>query len=143
MADYAAPTREEPTEGTWLAMGTLIFAGSIMIMVGVFQLFQGLAAIVANAYYVISPNYAYRADVTTWGWVHLLLGALVVAAGGYLFVGKLWARIIAIGLAMVSAWVNFLYLPYYPFWSILIIALDVLVIWAVAAHGREMRELTD
>lgn len=140
MADYAVPAREESATGAWLAMGSLLFAGAAMIMVGMFQFFEGLAAVIANAFYVVSPDYVYRLDVSIWGWVHMLLGVLLVAAGGYLFVGKMWARVIAIALAVISAWTNFLYLPYYPFWSILIIALDILIIWAVASYGRELAD---
>jgi hypothetical protein len=141
MADYAVPmSSDEPTASTWWALGTIFFAGAIMLMVGLFQFFQGLAALIKGSFYVVVPNYAYKVDTTAWGWIHMLLGVLVVAAGIYLFVGKLWARIIAILLALLSAVANFFFIPYYPVWSILIIALDVVVIWAIAWHGRDLQE---
>jgi hypothetical protein len=71
------------------------------------------------------------------GWIHLLLGLLVAFAGWGLLSGQTWARVVAITLAVLSAIANFLWLPYYPFWSMLIIAVDIFVIWAIAAHGRE------
>jgi hypothetical protein len=140
MADMAVPAREKSETGAWLAMGSLLVAGTIMIMVGMFQVFEGITAIFSNAFYTVPAHYAFNVNVGAWGWLHLLLGILLVAGGGYLFVGKLWARILAIILALVSAWSNFLYIPYYPIWSILIIALDVLIIWAVVAYGRELAD---
>jgi len=104
---------------------------------------MGLAAIVAGAFYVIPPDYPYQLDPGIWGWIHTTLGVLLVAVGFFLLVGKLWARIVAIALAMICAWANFLDVPYYPVWSILCIALDIVVIWAVAAHGKELKEAAE
>jgi hypothetical protein len=85
-------------------------------------------------------NYLFKFDVTTWGWIHLILGIIVALAGWGLLSGRTWARVVGITLAVLSAIANFLWLPYYPLWSLLIIALDVLVIWALAAHGHELRD---
>ena len=74
------------------------------------------------------------------GWIHLLVGLLVAFAGYGLLSGKTWARTVAILLVVLSAIANFLFIPYYPFWSLLIITLDVFVIWAIAAHGGAMRD---
>ncbi|HSO56100.1 MAG TPA: hypothetical protein VL330_25905, partial [Actinomycetes bacterium] len=82
----------------------------------------------------------FQFDATTWGWIHLVLGVIMAAAGWGLLSGKTWARAVAITLAVLSAIANFLFIPYYPFWSLLIITLDVFVIWAVAAHGGDLRE---
>jgi hypothetical protein len=117
-----------------------LFAAIMMIMVGVFQAFQGLVGIFENEFYVTTRNYLFQFDATTWGWIHLLLGLLVAFAGWGLFSGRTWARTVAIILAVLSAISNFLFIPYYPFWSLLIITLDVFVIWAVAAHGGDLRE---
>jgi hypothetical protein len=89
---------------------------------------------------VATRNYIFQADATTWGWIHLILGLLVAFAGWGLFSGRTWARVVAITLAVLSAIANVLWLPHYPFWALTLIALDVFVIWAVAAHGRVMRE---
>ncbi len=137
MSDYgSSPSGREPSG--W-AVGGVIFAGCMMIMIGTFGVLEGLAAIIKDSFFVVGANYAYKVDVTTWGWVHLILGAVVVLAGFYVFTGSLWARIIGIVLAIFSAIANFLFIPYYPFWTILIIALDAFVIWALAAHGRAVR----
>lgn len=139
MADYAVPvSRKKTTASTWWAFGVIFFAGAVMALIGLFQALVGIVAIIHGNFFSVPRAYAYEVSATTWGWIHLLLGALVAVAGCYLFFGKTWARIIAIVAAIVSAVSNFLFIPYYPVWSLLIIALNVVVIWAVAAHGREL-----
>jgi hypothetical protein len=138
-----AEISDYPGAGSWWAFGFILFAGCMMLMMACFDFFQGLAAVIKGDFYVVVPNYAFNVDTTAWGWIHMLLGIVVAAAGVFLFFGKMWARIIAIIVALVSAVVNFLSIPYYPIWSILIVVLDVLVIWAIAAHGREMQQAMD
>jgi hypothetical protein len=123
------------------AVGFTVFAAVMMIMVGVWQALAGLIAIFENEFYVPTRNYLFEFDVTAWGWIHLLVGAIVAFAGWGLLSGQTWARVVGITLAALSATANFLFIPYYPFWSILIIAVNILVIWALAAHGRQFREL--
>jgi hypothetical protein len=106
----------------------------------VFQALQGLVAIFENEFYVQTRNYLFQFDATTWGWIHLLLGLLVAFAGWGLLSGKTWARLLAITLAALSATANFLFIPYYPFWSLLLVTLNILVIWAITAHGGELRD---
>jgi hypothetical protein len=119
----------------WM-LGLVGFAGFIMITIGVFHIVQGIAAIIEDDFYVLTRNYAYEVDISTWCWIHLVIGVILVLAGFYVFSGTLWARIIGIILAVMSAVANFFYVPYYPVWSILIIALDVVVIWALATYRR-------
>jgi hypothetical protein len=119
-------------------VGFILFAAIMMIMVGIFQALQGLVAIFENEFYVATRNYLFQFDATTWGWIHLLLGLLVAFAGWGLLSGRPWARVVAVTLALLSAIANFLFIPYYPFWSLLIIAVDVFVIWALVAHGRDV-----
>jgi hypothetical protein len=126
-----------------MAVGFTVFAAIMMLMVGVFQALQGLIAIFENEFYVQTRNYLFEFDATTWGWIHLVLGLLVAFAGWGLLSGQTWARVVGITLAALSATANFLFIPYYPFWSLLIITLDIFVIWALTAHGREYRELKD
>ncbi|HEX5877964.1 MAG TPA: hypothetical protein VF468_06545 [Actinomycetota bacterium] len=121
------------------AVGFILFAAIMMIMTGFFQVLAGLVAIFENEFYVATRNYLFQFDATSWGWIHLLVGLLVAFAGWSLLSGRTWARALAITLAVLSAVANFLFIPYYPFWSLLIIALDVFVIWAIAAHGGELR----
>ena len=129
---------DRETSGT--AVGFILFAAIMMIMVGVFQALQGLIAIFENEFYVATRNYLFQFDATTWGWIHLLVGLLVAFAGWGLLSGRTWARVVALTLAVLSAITNFLFIPYYPFWALLLITLDVFVIWAVAAHGGDLRE---
>ncbi|HSO52797.1 MAG TPA: hypothetical protein VL330_08630 [Actinomycetes bacterium] len=130
--------RGQETSGT--AVGFILFAAIMMLMVGVFQALQGLVAIFENEFYVATRNYTFQFDATTWGWIHLLLGLLVAFAGYGLLSGKTWARLVAITLAALSATANFLFIPYYPFWSLLLFTLDIFVIWAITAHGGDMRD---
>lgn len=118
-------------------LGLTMFAGTIMIVGGVFQALAGLAALFQNQIYVIGQAYIYSFDVTTWGWIHLILGILVAVAGGAVLTGQTWGRVVGIALAVVSMISNFLFIPYYPLWSLLIIALDVFVIWALCSYNRE------
>jgi hypothetical protein len=128
--------RDLPAVSGW-AVGFAVFAGSIMVMIGFFQTFAGLAAIIEDEFFVIRPNYVYDLDVTAWGWVHLILGIILVLAGLAIFSGAAWARAVGIALALLSAIANFFFIPYYPVWAVLIIALDVAVIWALASYGRD------
>jgi hypothetical protein len=136
---YSSTSRRAAQETPGWAVGFILFAAVMMIMVGVFQALQGLIGIFENEFYVPTRNYLFQFDATTWGWTHLILGLLVAFAGYGLLSGKTWARTVAIFLAVLSAIANFAFIPYYPFWSLLIIALDVFVIWAIAAHGGELR----
>jgi hypothetical protein len=104
----------------------------------VFHAIAGLVALVRDSFYVVAPNYVFEFDVTSWGWIHLIAGIVVVLAGFGVLSGQTWARVVGITLAVLSAIANFGFIPYYPVWSLLIIALDVFVIWALATHGREM-----
>jgi hypothetical protein len=134
---YGAPRGQEATG--W-AVGFILFAAIMMIMAGVFQALAGLVAIFENEFYVPTRNYLLQFDATSWGWIHLVVGLLVAFAGWGLLSGRTWARAVAITLALISAIANFAFIPYYPFWSLLIIAIDVLVIWAIAAYGGAMRD---
>jgi hypothetical protein len=120
------------------AVGLTVFAGVMMIMVGVFQAIQGVVAVFNDTFYVVGQEWAFSFDVTVWGWIHLLVGVLLVAAGFFLFRGAVWARVIGVAAVAISAVLNFMWLPYYPLWSMLVIALDVFVIWALTAHGRDI-----
>jgi hypothetical protein len=120
------------------AAGAILFAGIMLIVVGLWEALEGLIAIVEDEFYVATRRYLFRFDVTAWGWIHVVLGLVVAVAGYGLLAGRTWARVVAITLAALSAIANFLWLPYYPVWALLIIAVDVLVIWAVAVHGREV-----
>ena len=120
------------------AVGVTATAGIFLILSGVGHAIQGIVGILTNEFYVTTQKWVFQFDVTTWGWIHLLLGVIAIFAGVGLFSGKVWARTVGVIVAAISILVNFTWLPYYPVWSILIIAFDVFVIWAVTAHGRDI-----
>ncbi|SEN45471.1 DUF7144 family membrane protein [Actinacidiphila rubida] len=125
--------------GGWRT-GWTVFAGVMLIFNGAMAILQGAAAIGKDDVFVSTRNYVYKFDLTGWGWLHLSLGIVVVLAGCALFTGALWARIVGVVLAGFSMIANFLWLPHYPFWSVIIIAIDAFVIWALCTggvrHGR-------
>src|SRR5690606_31641245 len=108
---------------------------------GIFHVLIGIAAIARETFFVASEEYLYLWNVTAWGWIHLIAGIIVALAGFALYTGRTWARAVAITLATISAVANFFFIPYYPFWALLIIAIDVFVIWAVATEGSRMRQM--
>ena len=131
----STPTTERPRSG--LAVGFIAFAGVAMVMIGAFHALQGLVALFNDDFYVVGQKWTFEFDLTTWGWIHLLVGVLVLVAGFFVFNGAVWARAVGIAVAALSAVLNFMWLPHYPIWSLIIIALDVLVIWALSVHGRD------
>jgi hypothetical protein len=125
-----------PVSGGALAAGIgVMFAATLMIVGGILQIFQGISAIANDEFFVTLPNYLVTVDVTTWGWIHLVFGILVVLGGFSLFSGTRAAAIFALVLAVLSAIANFGFIPYYPVWALFIIAVDVFIIWAIARSG--------
>ncbi len=124
-------------EGSAGAYGVAVFAGVMLVTVAVFQIIEGIAAIAEDEILVTGQKYAFQFDVTTWGWIHLILGIIGVAVGLGLLAGQTWARIVGISLAVIAALANFAFLPYYPLWTLLIIAFYVLVIWALTTQLGE------
>lgn len=120
------------------AIGWTVFAGVMMIMIGFWQGIAGLSAIIDDQFFVVVRDYVLKFDVTTWGWIHLVLGTLILLAGFAMFSGAVWARTIGVILAILSAIAGFGWLPYYPVWGILITFAAVAVIWALTAHGRDV-----
>ena len=127
------PTDELPG---WAKRG-ISFAAAMMVVLGVFQVIAGLTALFDDGFFVVAENYVFDLDPTAWGWIHLLLGIVFVLAGVGLARGAGWARDTALILVMVSAVVNFLNIPSYPFWSLLVIGLDVWVIFALTRLAFE------
>ena len=126
-----------PNSQMWARSG-VVFAAWLMILSGIFQFFQGLAGIAKDGFYAVSSNYAYKIDTTAWGWIHLVLGLVIAVTGYFLLNNSAWARVAGIGLAMLQALAQFFFLPYYPLWSLSIIALDVFIIWALATAPADV-----
>jgi hypothetical protein len=126
---HAAPRGASP----W-ATGFAAFASVMMITLGSLHAIVGLVALFNDEFFVKLSEYTFRLDVTGWGWIHLIGGAIVGWAGIALLSGRLWARAVGIAVAVLSAVANFLWLPYYPVGSIVLIGLAVAVIWALARY---------
>lgn len=121
------------------AVGWSVFAAIMMMMAGVFHAVAGLVALVDDTYYVVGQEWVFEFDVTAWGWIHLVWGALVVLVGFGILSGNVVARTVGVVAAALSAVVNFAWLPYQPVWSTIMIAIAVSVIWALTVHGRDVR----
>jgi hypothetical protein len=126
---------DDTTGGAW-AYGIVTFAGVMLVTVAALQILEGIAAVAKDEVFVTGVQYAYKLDVTSWGWIHIVLGAIGVATGIGLLAGQTWARITGIALAVVGALANFAFLPYYPLWTLVVITFYVLVIWALTAQMR-------
>jgi hypothetical protein len=137
VAEQQVSSRRRSERSTW-AVGLIAFAGILMLMAGGFELMSGLVAIFQDDFYASTPNYVFQFDVSTWGWIHLILGAVLILGGIGVLSGWMAGRIIGVVLAVLSAMANFAFIPYYPFWSFAVIILDVFVIWALVAHGDEL-----
>jgi hypothetical protein len=120
------------------AVGWTWFAGFMMILLGSFWAMAGLVGIFEDDFFVATPDYVFKFDVTTWGWIHLILGIVVVLAGLALFQGALWARTVGVVLALLSAVVGFAWLPWYPIWGIILVTVAIFVIWSLTVHGRDV-----
>ena len=118
------------------SVGLTALAGMLLLLAGAFGFFQGLAAVVKGDFFVATAHNTYSLNVSVWGWIHLVIGIVAIATGFALLAGRTWARIVGIILAFFSAASNFMFIPYYPIWAILIIALDVAVIWALTNYDR-------
>lgn len=134
----AVDSTPEPTG--WV--GWILFAGTMLLLVGCFQVMAGFVALFNDNFYVArGDNLAVAFNYTSWGWIQIILGGLALAAGYGVMVGKLWARIYAIVYAGLAAVVNMAFLAAYPIWMTIMITVDVLVIWALAVHGREVKSM--
>ena len=139
-AKHATPRGEAtaPQPTGWV--GWIVFASVMMILVGTFQVVIGLTSLFKSGYYVVpSQDLLVNVNFTAWGWTHIVLGALAVAAAFGLLAGQMWARVVGIAMAVVSAVVNMAFIAAYPLWSIMVITLDVLVVYAISMHGKEAK----
>ena len=131
---YVAPRRSGWT-------GWAIFAGIVLFLIGVFQATAGLVALFNDDVFLVSTDrLAVTFDYTAWGWIHLILGSLVATAGIAIFKGQVWGRAVGVVLAGLSAFANLMFIPAFPLWSLLIIAMDVLVIYGLCVHGGELAD---
>ncbi|MGW1894546.1 DUF7144 family membrane protein [Streptomyces sp. NPDC002004] len=113
------------------ASGLVMFAAILLMVAGFLDLFRGIMGIAQDDVFVVAPNYVFKFDTTSWGWIHMVLGALAIVVSAGLFKGVTWARYAAIGFASLLIIANFLSIPYYPLWSIVAIAMYGFIIWGL------------
>lgn len=132
--------RYEEAPSGWA--GWVVFAGVMLIMLGAFQIIEGLVALFDDGFYAVRPDgLVVNVDYNTWGWVHTVIGVVGVLAGMGLIAGNMAARIVGVVIACLSAVVNLAFLSAYPVWSTIMIAVDIIVIYAIIVHGRELKRL--
>ena len=128
--------RSAAVKSAW-AEGLTYFAVALLITGGIFQILQGLAATFSGDFYVKAAANVFAFNLTAWGWIHVIIGVIALAIGIGLFYGKSWARGAGMGIAVLQAISQFMFLPHYPGWSLVIIALDVAVVWALATYRSD------
>ncbi|OEJ50122.1 DUF7144 family membrane protein [Streptomyces agglomeratus] len=136
--------RENRTDTpTGRGSGLVIFAAVLLLVVGILDVLRGIMAIAEDDVFVSTPNYVFQFDLTSWGWIHLIFGALAICVSAGLFKAAVWARVVGVGLSGLLIIANFLSLPYYPVWSILAIAMYTFVIWGLCVVRRDEFYLRD
>ncbi|MFE1954670.1 MULTISPECIES: DUF7144 family membrane protein [Streptomyces] len=133
----ATTTHQHSDTARTAASGLTVFAAVLLMIAGVLDLLRGIMAIAEDDVYVTTPNYIFQFDLTGWGWIQLVLGVIAVLVSLGLFARATWARIVGVGIAGLLIIANFLSIPYYPFWSLTLIALYAFVIWALCVVPRE------
>jgi len=128
--------RNQPTG--WV--GWVYFASLMMMLVGGFQAISGLVALFKDDFYLVTEKALLVSNYDTWGWIHLVMGIVIFAAGVALMNGATWARMVGVLLAGLSLFANMAFISAFPLWSILMIVIDILVIYALTVHGGEVRE---
>ena len=117
-----------------VALGVTSFAGVLMATVSIFQILEGIAALAKDDVYVTGVDYTYKFDVTSWGWIHLVVGIIGLVTGLAILFGQTWGRLLGIFIAILGTLANFAFIPYYPVWSIVVIGFWILTLWALCTQ---------
>ncbi|MFJ2771415.1 hypothetical protein [Streptomyces sp. NPDC087300] len=139
MSSASAPGKpDRDTEGTsmWATGGTM-FAGVLMLVNGILGVFEGIAGIAKDDVYERIGDYVYKFNLTTWGWIHLILGILVAVTGAGILRGASWAKATGVALASLAIVAQFLWLPYTPVWALISIAMGIFVVWALCTDRSD------
>ena len=135
---YATPQGYESGRTGWT--GWITFAGVMMVIGGALNALYGLIGIVNDEWVVWTNRASLYLDISQWGWIHLIVGLIVLFSGIGVFSGNVLARTVGVIAVSLSLIANFFFIPAYPLWSLIVVTIDVLVIWALIAHGKEMRD---
>jgi hypothetical protein len=122
------------------AVGWTFFAAMMMVFLGALHALAGFTGIIKDQAYAVTPNAIFTIDTTQWGWIHLIVGLIVLFAGFGLLSGAVWARTVGVIMALIAGIVNFYFIQWYPIWGITMVAVSIAVIWALTAHGRDVVE---
>ena len=122
------------------AVGWTAFAGFMMVLLGFWWIIAGLVAVINDSFFVVTQEWIFEFSTTTWGWIHLILGAVILLSGVGLFSGNVLARTVGVLIGVISGLVAFAWLPYFPVWAIIFVAVSVAIIWSLTAHGRDITE---
>lgn len=133
MADQATPSG-------W-TVGWTSFAGVMMMIQGMMWVVSGLVALLNDEFFVVSQEYVFRFDATSWGWIHLVLGIVIAAAGSGVMSGAVWARTVGVVIASSAALMAFAWMPWYPVWAAVFLVASGSVIWSLTVHGRDMSRI--
>ncbi len=137
--DKTATRQAAPTRAPSPVAAGFSFGGAVLLaLAGAFHLVVGVVAVFKDEFFVVTDKWLFSFDVTVWGWIHILLAALLIGTAILIVKGDMVGRVLGIIFAGLSALGAFMWLPYYPVWSIMIVALDVAVIWALSVHGRDI-----
>lgn len=137
----AKQTKSNSDISGWV--GWVYFAGFILILNGAFQSIAGIVALFKNEVFVVAEQNLWLLDYTTWGWAHLLLGIFLLFAGSAIISGKMWGRIVGVVFAGLSLIANFAFVPIYPIWSLILIVIDILILYALIVHGDEAQDILE
>lgn len=129
------PEIDSPRSSGWY--GWIVFAGTMMIIAGAFNIIQGLVAVAKDEFYAVTPNHLVTFDLTQWGWIHLIMGVILLLIGLALFKESMWAVIAGMIVVSINMISQFAFMSAYPVWSIVAIAVDLMVLWALIVHGGE------
>jgi hypothetical protein len=135
-AGYEAAPRHAGRGPSTGAIAGTVLAGSLMIIGGAIEFLNGLGMVIKGGFYTFNSGYVYHWDTKSWGWTHLALGAVIFAAGVCVMLGMTWARVVGVFLAVLGAVASFLTIPFYPVWSIILVAVNIFIIWALITRGR-------
>ena len=128
--------RLHPRPTGWV--GWILFASCVMIVNGLFTSIEGLAGIFRDETFFVAQGEVLVLDYTAWGWIHLLLGLAMIATGVLVYKGSFTARLVAIGIVVLNLLAQFTWIGAYPWWSLIAITLDILILYALVVHGAEM-----
>ena len=137
----AAQSSGTTTSPNTMGVGLITAAAVVLILAGVMHAMQGVVGRATNEFYVVTQRWLFQFDVTTWGWVHIVIGLIGAGTGVGLLYGASWARIVGVVVAAVSVIANFLWLLYYPLWAVIIIAFDLFVIWALIVAWQDIKNV--